>query len=1136
MSCLERVTGVPPEIEDTFYADVCLRNPHKALVIILKDGQPLDLLLHTLRFFNHNHDIFTFPAWDFPPHKGMSPSSHIMSARVRCLQNLLSTSRPYVLLTTIGAVTQRVLPRSVIPSMTLHIKPGQTLPMDALICFLVEHGYTKCASVVQEVGSFAVRGEIVDIYQSADEDPVRVYFCYDEIESIKFFQITTQLSIGDSLEDMLILPVSEVLKSDENIQNFQKQAKQLEDTNVALYETVLSRQKYPGEEQLLPFFVERLETIFDYLTGATLVFSETVAQDIPLHIENRGKELVSCLPSVSTDDLYINLADYLETTKPFDKIVAYSFDPRDTHMVECTDHKIQKCGTFAATPNFRLLAKETNSSIFAVTANYMAKSTKPVILACYCGESLQYLVEKFKSFDISMSHVLSYHDVSSNYNAAIAPMQSSVETQNFILITEHSLLGRECNVRKTKPTIASNASDLIIGDVVVHRDYGVGIFNALKTLTVCGNCHDFVEIAYRNDDKLFVPVEDTDLVTKYGNNTDVILDKLGSTSWQEKKAKLKKRIRDIAKTLLSSEAMRRLSEGSKFFASTAYRDFCKECAYVETEDQLKAIADVEDDLSSGRVMDRLICGDVGFGKTEIALRAAFLVVSEDITCQVAVIVPTTLLCNQHFSAFKDRFKNYDVSIQQLSKVTARKKQQIKQDLEEGNINIIIGTSALLTDDVRFLDLRLLIIDEEQHFGVQQKEKMRLFKSKVHVLSLSATPIPRTLHMSLSGIKDLSILRTPPIGRLAVEISISHYNNETIKDAILKEISRGGRVFFTCPLISDIAPVANKLQRLVPMVKIAVAHGKTAPSTLDKIMNEFYDGKFSLLLTTSIIESGIDVPIANTIIVYNADTFGLAQLYQLKGRVGRSTIQGYAYFLLSNKAVPNSPGVRRLEILKSLNSIGSGFSLSLQDMDMRGFGNLVGEEQSGNIKEIGTELYYKMLSEEMEACKSAAEDIRSCHDVKVDININVRIPPAYIRELDLRMNVYKKVSGLKTPEEIERCASELTDRFGKPPREVENLLDVLHIKHLCSLIRISEVTQMKNSVALKFQRGLGPKEERILEYFVRNVGIFTISGNDVKMTIPGIHTTNITKYIISQLTTMCGLLSEGTCSSSPNTVD
>ena len=1126
---------MPPEIEDTFCVDVCLSNPNKSLVIILKDGESLDLRLHILRFFDNNHDIFTFPAWDFQPHKGMSPSSHVMSARVRCLQNLLSASKPYVLITTVGAITQKVLPRSVVPSMTMNIKPGQTLSMDALIGYLVEHGYSQCASVVQEVGSFAVRGEIVDIFQSADEDPIRIYFCYDTIESIKFFQITTQLTVGEALEDLLILPVSEVIKNDGNIQSFKARAAQLAETHPALYEAVISRQKYPGEEQLLPCFVESLETIFDYVKGAVLVFSEAVAHNLPLYIEKIIEESVADF-STSLPRISMDLADYLEASRPFAKIVAYHFEPLDKSIVERARSTKKRRGLFTAIPNFRLQAKERNSTIFAAAADYMAKTTKPVILACYCRESLQYLVEKFKSFDISMSPVHSYSDVRSGYSIAIAPMQNGVETQNFILITEHSLLGREYSVRKPKATIASNASDLTIGDVVVHRDYGVGIFNALKTLTVCGNCHDFVEISYRNDDKLFVPVEDTDLITKYGNNTDVILDKLGSTSWQEKKAKLKKRIRDIAKALLSSEAMRRLSEGSKFFASTAYRDFCKECAYVETEDQLKAIADVENDLSSGKVMDRLICGDVGFGKTEIALRAAFLVVSEDITCQVAVIVPTTLLCNQHFGAFKDRFKNYDVNIQQLSKVTARKKQQIKRDLEEGNINIIIGTSALLTDDVRFLDLRLLIIDEEQHFGVQQKEKMRLFKSKVHVLSLSATPIPRTLHMSLSGIKDLSILRTPPIGRLAVEISISHYNNKAIKEAILKEISRGGRIFFTCPLISDIAPVMEKLKQLVPEVKIAVAHGKTAASTLDKIMNEFYEGKFSLLLTTSIIESGIDVPIANTIIVYNADMFGLAQLYQLKGRVGRSTTQGYAYFLLSNKAVPNSPGVRRLEILKSLNSIGSGFSLSLQDMDMRGFGNLVGEEQSGNIKEIGTELYYKMLSEEMEACKSATEDIRSCHDVKVDININVRIPPAYIRDLDLRMNVYKKVSGLKTPTEIERCAAELTDRFGKPPREVENLLDVLHIKHLCSIIRISEVTQMKNSVTLQFQRSLGPKEERLLEYFVRNMGIFTITGNNVKMTVPGVHAPSITKYVISQLSTMCGLLSESNvCSQNTNQV-
>ena len=1114
MSSWKVITGVCSATEDMCIAETCLNNSTDSVICILEDDKTLSLLSKFLEFFDSTRDILIFPAWNTPAYSNIPPSSHIMTSRLQCLLNLISATKPYVLLTTVNAILQKVLPKHVVSTLTINIQRGQKLSMDALAKHLVEHGYERSPSIVQEVGSFVLRGEIIDIFQASDENPIRIYFHYDIVESIRFFNLDTQITYGADLPNLVIYPASEMITQSPLCQN---------GNSSQLCNKIVTQQRISEEFESLLTFKGELQTLFDYVEGAKIIINDTASESILLRIDKLQRACNELSVAISPDALFLDLQSYEKVTSRFDGIILCGLDAAPQYIT--STYGVVDCSqsTIKVLPDFKSLTKEKCSTVFAVTADYLRDVDKPVMLACYCEESMQYLIEKFGALGIQVFAISRFNDISCKYSAALFPVHHSTETKNFVVIAEHNILGRQYSVRKTKRTVTSTESDFTIGDVVVHSDYGTGIFNALKTMTVCGNCHDFIEILYRNNDKLFVPVEDTGLITKHDASSEVILDKLGSSAWQEKKAKLKKRIRDIAKTLLHTEAMRKLSQGDKFFSSSAYTDFCSKCPYVETEDQLKAIADVENDLASGRVMDRLICGDVGFGKTEVALRAAFLVVSEDITCQVAVIVPTTLLCRQHFIAFQERFKNHSVTIQQLSRMTSSKKTQIRQGLENGSINIIIGTSALLSEEVRFLDLRLLIIDEEQHFGVQQKEKLRQFKHNVHVLSLSATPIPRTLHMSLSGIKDISILKTPPLGRTAVEIAIIRYDNNVIKAAITSEINRNGRVFFICPLISDIDLVLDKLKRLMPDVKIAVAHGKTPANALDKIMNDFFDGKFSVLLTTSIVESGIDIPFANTMIIYNADMFGLAQLYQLKGRVGRSTIQGYAYFVLSAKATANSPGMRRLETLKSLNSIGSGFSLSLQDMDMRGFGNLVGEEQSGNIKEVGIELYHKMLDEEMEACKLSAGSSDVCNNVKVDINTNVRIPESYIGELDLRMRIYKKIGGIKTPETLQSCLTELNDRFGAPPEEVLNLLDVMQIKYLCTYIGISEVHHFKNHIILLFRDNLPPKKALIKHFVYDNAGIFTIKGNSVSMVIPATHKNSVTKYVVSHLSQIHNLL-------------
>ncbi|MFV9877676.1 MAG: transcription-repair coupling factor [Anaplasma ovis] len=1118
MGSLEVITGVAPEFGDMLMAQMCMEDRHTSFVFVVQESVSLAHLAKTLKFFDRERDVFTLPQWDSIPHKGVSPSNLVMATRMKCLLNISKTQNPYIVLTTAGAVAQKVLPAHSVASATITIAPGDSLSMNVLVKHLVACGYTQ-SSAVREVGSFAVRGEIVDIFQPIDNKPTRIDFCYDAVESIRYFNLDTQITDGDALQSLVIYPASEVIKTEENLSLFYTRYMQCPNPDPEFAEAMLSKQKCMGEEQWLPLLqAGELSTIFDYVPDAKLVFAEPASEEVLQRLEGAREAGHATQPTAEKSALFLDLQDYTQITKGFSKAIFCRFDAAPKNNL--WEHQQVRCSSsnISAVPNFRLLAQEQKADVFAVATDYINSAHKTLILACYSEGSLLYFIDKFRAHGIHISRVHEYAGSLDVFNAAVLLTSCSVVTHDFIVITEYSLLKRQCAAGRSSGTVVSEDTCFAVGDVVVHKDYGIGIFNALRTLSVCGNSHDFVEILYRNNDKLFVPVEDIDLITKYGTNTDVVLDKLGSTSWQERSAKLKKRIKDIAQTLLRSEAMRVLAEGSKFLANQRYLDFCKEFPYIETEDQIKAISEVEEDLASGKVMDRLICGDVGFGKTEVALRAAFLVINEDPTRQVAVIVPTTLLCRQHLAAFRERFQNYDINVQQLSRSSATQKSKVKKALEDGNINIIIGTSALLAKDIRFLDLSLLIIDEEQHFGVQQKEQLKKLRHDVHVLSLSATPIPRTLHMSLSGIKNLSVLRTPPIGRMAVDIAIIQYDGNIIKTAILDEVNRGGRVFFTCPFISDIDGVLEDLQKLVPDVKVEVAHGRTSTKALDKIMNDFFDGKFSVLLTTSIIESGIDIPFANTIIVHNADMFGLAQLYQLKGRVGRSTLKGYAYFITSKNALPNSPGIKRLEAVRSLNSVGSGFALALQDMDMRGFGNLVGEEQSGNIKEVGIELYHKMLEEAIAACQEKPYTPAGCHSAKVVVDANIRIPESYIRELDLRIRVYKKISSLKTAEEADTCFVELVNRFGAPPPEVMNLLNVMRIKQLCSTLSIQEVTQVKRHVTFSLSQGAAA-HAGMLKHVVDNHDIFTIYDHSVRMSVPKASQNQILEYILSHLTRM-----------------
>jgi len=634
----------------------------------------------------------------------------------------------------------------------------------------------------------------------------------------------------------------------------------------------------------------------------------------------------------------------------------------------------------------------------------------------------------------------------------------------------------------------AEATSLSAGDLVVHVDHGIGRFIGLKTIEAAGAPHDCLELHYAGGDKLFLPVENIELLSRYGaEETAVDLDRLGGGAWQARKARMKSRIREMAAELIKVAAARLTREAPRLAVGHgAYDEFCAGFPYEETEDQETAIAAVLDDLSAGRPMDRLVCGDVGFGKTEVALRAAFTTVMDG--KQVAVVVPTTLLARQHAKTFAERFRGFPVHVAQASRlVSSTELARVKKGIADGGVDIVVGTHALLGKSIKFKDLGLLIVDEEQHFGVGHKERLKQLRAEVHVLTLTATPIPRTLQLALTGVRDLSIIASPPVDRLAVRTFVAPFDPLVVREALLRERYRGGQSFYVCPRIEDLAGAKEFLDKNVPEVRVAVAHGQMPAAVLEDIMTAFYDGKYDVLLSTTIIESGLDIPTANTLIVHRADMFGLAQLYQLRGRVGRSKSRAYALFTLPPEKKITAQAERRLKVLQSLDTLGAGFQLASHDLDIRGAGNLLGEEQSGHIKEVGFELYQQMLEEAVAALRAGgAEPIADKWSPQITIGTPVLIPEDYVADLSVRLGLYRRLADLEDEREIEAFGAELVDRFGKLPIEVEHLLKIVAIKSLCRRANVEKVEAGPKGCSIIFRDNSFAEPERLVAY-IRDQG-------------------------------------------------
>ncbi|AIL65759.1 Transcription-repair-coupling factor [Rickettsiales bacterium Ac37b] len=1096
-------------------AAISIDNPTKNILYIVNDEVELSSIVKELNFFIAGTKIITLPGWDSLPYDRVSPSKIVSNSRIQALYSIVAAENRVILVTTLNSMIQYTVPPEMLIDMSFSIRQGLELKRDDFIDRLLEYGFLK-VSITSEAGEFSVRGSIIDICLPNEEQGIRLDFFGNTIESIKVFDLITQKS-DKILKEITILPVSEVILNSTSIKNFTQNYLKLFGINKSdlLYEATLTGQRYIGVEHWLPLFYKDVATIFDYLKFDIVIHDSnfwTAYEERKNLIHEYYTARLESIKNVMKDMIYNAVPPelvWINKTELESKLLSKSVVILDQFLH--TDSKNVFTLFINKLPNFLLQARVEEKPIYDILHSYIKAiqlSNKKLIICCTTEGSRQRISHILQSNNITICNIELWSQVQkldvNIVGITVYPLSQGFELEKYVLISEQDLLGERIrprrNSRKRLENIINETVSFAVDELVVHRDYGIGRFIGLETVDVLGIKHDFLSLVYEGGDKLYIPVENIELLSRYGSDNEAsVLDKLGGTSWQIRKSRLQNRIKLAAEELLKTAAERELKTVDSFnITSGMYDEFCAKFPYPETDDQLSAIREIEEDLSLGKPMDRLVCGDVGFGKTEVALRAAFIVaLAENIVKpQVAVIVPSTLLARQHYLTFKERFAGFPIKIALLSRMVPEKEiTLVKHDLAEGNINIIIGTHAILNKNIEFKNLQLIIIDEEHHFGVAQKERLKQLRADVHILTLSATPIPRTLQMSLVGIKKLSLIATPPIDRIAVRTFIMPFDSVVIKEAILREYNRGGKIFYVCPKIADLTEIHNILKDLVPEIRMVVAHGQMPASRLDDIMNAFCNNEYDLLLSTSIVESGLDIASANTIIVHRADIFGLAQLYQLRGRVGRGKIRAYAYLTLPPKKILSKIALARLEVMQTLDSLGAGFSLASYDMDLRGFGNLVGEEQSGHIKEVGVELYQDMLKEAVEALiqdknitKSELDKNESGSNTfvpQMNLGLSVLIPESYIPDLSLRLGIYKRASTLENEQEIEEFALGLIDRFGDLPNEVEHLLTILKLKQLCYKFNIEKIDSGPQAVVIAFKDNICHNPEELLNYIRKN---------------------------------------------------
>ncbi len=1095
------VCSVPMGAEAYVLSQAVKKTPQ--IIHIAENEQRLNELVETLTFFTGpSVRILPFPGWDCLPYDRVSPHASTLSMRIETLCALsVPSDQPTIIVATVNSFLQKIPKSHFFAQSIRHIKVGDHLSTHEFSLSLVKQGYHR-SDVVRERGEFSIRGDIVDLFPMTDENPVRLDLFGTEIEKMRRFDALSQMTI-EQVDQMTLLPANEFLFDDESIGRFKQKYKELFGThavNDPLYEAVNEKRLFAGMEHWLPLFHQELSHITDYLESARLSYGgdvhDIMQSRFDLILEYHQARLD--VTDVKSHEAYRPLApnalysepeeiDRLMTSKPVFKLYGYELPEAEGVL----SANLKLAPTFAAE---RVNRESFLDDLIDKIHASLAAGTKVVISAFSEGSKVR-LEKMLNEKNLTVKEISTIADARQKDTPYLTQLQmeTGFSSDKLLLITENDIFGERIvgavKRRRRSDLIIEEASHMGRGDLVVHMEHGIGRYDGLETVQVgTGEVHDCVRLLYLNDDKLFVPVENIDVLSRHSGEGEYhLLDKLGGTAWQMRKAKAKEKIRQIAEDLIKVAAQRETKKGEVVeVAPGAYDEFCARFPYAETEDQLKTISDTLADMASGKPMDRLVCGDVGFGKTEVALRAAFVAAMSG--KQVAVVAPTTLLARQHFEGFMKRFKGFPINLGRLSRlVSAKEASATKEGLKDGSIDIVVGTHAVLAKTVDFDRLGLVVIDEEQRFGVKQKERLKELKSTVHVLTLTATPIPRTMQQALSGVKEMSIIATPPVNRLAIRTFVLPYDPVVVKEAILREYNRGGQVFYVCPRIQDLTLLTERIQKLTPNLKIAVAHGQMAGSELEKVMTAFLNRQADILISTHIVESGLDIPSVNTILIHRADRFGLAQLYQLRGRVGRSKSQAYAYLTTSPNTPLSDQARKRLDVMGTLDSLGAGFSIASHDMDIRGAGNILGEEQSGHIKEVGVALYQHMLEEAIANAKGNIEDIQDDFSPVINIGISIMIPEDYIQSLDLRLSFYQRIAGLKTMEQLDGTAAEMIDRFGPIPNEVNNLLEIVMIKNFCRISNIEKLDGGPMGAVITFRNNSFPNPEKLITFIGSQAG-------------------------------------------------
>ncbi len=1078
------------------------------VVFIAPDDAAMQGIADSAAFFAPELEVLTFPAWDCLPYDRASPALSVSARRLSALYRLQAKpAGPQLLVTTINAVLQRVQSQFRIRESVRLLKPGMSIGRETLIGLLQRQGYSR-ADTVADAGEYAVRGSLFDIYPSGLESGLRLDFFGDELETLRLFDPNTQRSTG-AIEQHLLLPASEALLDEESIKRFRGHYREKFGANATgdpLYQAVSDGRRLSGMEHWLPLFEDRMATLFDHLSAGDLLLIDSAALG-------------------AADERLGDIADYYAARTDTSGKAAGSYRPLEPAALYLSrgeldaalqQRPIHKTDLFAQPESATVLdfgfssgrdfapERARGDNVYEAAAQYLtgqAKRGRKVLIAAYSQGSrariAAILGEAARPEPVLADTWQEAQGLAAKGApvALVLPLETGFSTADLELVTEQDMLGdrlvRRKKRRKGADAFLAELSALTPGDLVVHMEHGIGRYGGLQSIPVGDSPHDCVMLEYVGGDKLYVPVENIDVLSRYGSDAEfVALDRLGGEGWQKRKSRLKERIREIAHELLRTAALRALRQAPVLQPEpSSFDQFVERFPWQETDDQEAAIEDVLNDLAEGRPMDRLVCGDVGFGKTEVALRAAFVAAMAG--QQVAVIAPTTLLARQHFTNFTERFGSFPLKVGRLSRLVGDKEAKLtKAGLADGTVDVVVGTHALLSKGLQFKRLGLVVVDEEQRFGVNHKEALKQLRHNVHMLTLTATPIPRTLQMAMSGLRELSTIQTPPVDRLAVRTYVMEWDEMVMREALLREHHRGGQSFIVVPRIADMAEVEDWLHKTVPEVRYISAHGQMGAGEVEERMSAFYEKKYEVLVSTTIVESGLDIPSANTIIIHRADRFGLAQLYQLRGRVGRAKLRAYAYLTTPADTQLSEVAEKRLKVLGDLDSLGAGFQLASHDLDIRGAGNLLGDEQSGHIREVGFELYQSMLEDAILAAKAGDMGIakeRHALSPQITVDAPIMIPEDYVPDLAVRMALYRRLNDAEDTAEVESLSAEMIDRFGPLPQPTANLIKLIQIKRQAIEANIAKIDVGAKGTLVSFHQDQFPDPAGLIAYADRLAG-------------------------------------------------